>query len=331
MSLLALAEVLVKVLGYTLILYGIWMLVGQYVIGNAFLYIQQDIQRKRYVKRLNRIGELGTEQNEASTNMFHEHIEKLISAVKSKDTGEKKKNSVINFYILSLFLFAVSFMILLLLLQDFILAMVFGLVFMSVPYLILRMRLINKRMKTSLAFMDNFHIIVQSYSTNSKSAYHMVQDITENLDDKQLKSTFIKLLASMQQDRKEKDFRNAIIVFAYSINSSFAIRFGNLLSKAHLSASDITLPLNDLSDDVTARRNDLDNEKSLNVETKVLGYLPIITMPIFLFAAWRVSTMYGFWTLFNNTSNLIIFLIAVVFTGISLFSVIVLTRPRSDI
>lgn len=331
MSLLLLADITVKIIGYTLILYGIWLLVGQYVIGNAFLYIQQDIQRKRYVKRLNRIGDLKFEEKIKDASIFQNHIEKLLQSVSKKSIEERKRTAVNNFYILSLFLFSVSFMILFLLLKDFVVALGFGLLVMSIPYLLLRMRLTNKRMKTSMAFMNNFHIIVQAYNTNLKSAYHMVQDITETLDDKQLKTTFIKLLASMQQDRHEKDFREAIVVFAYSINSSFAIRFGNLLSKSHLTATNITLPLNDLSNDVTSRRNDLQNEKSLNVETKVLGYLPIITLPMFMFAAWRLSTMYSFWDLFNQSANLLTFLMAIVFTGISLFSVIVLTKPRSDI
>lgn len=331
MTLLSVAEVLVKVIGYTMILYGIWLLVGQYVIKKAFQYIYQDVKRRRYIKRLNRINTLNFEAREKPSSLFHEHIEKLILSVQRKSGNSKQQNPTLNFYIISLFLFSVSFMILLLLIKDFVLSLILGTLFMSLPYVFLRMRLIHKRFRTSMAFMNNFHIIQQAYNTNSQNAYYMVRNITEELDDKELKNTFIKLLAAMQREKHEEDFRKAIVIFAYSINSSFAIRFGNLLSKAYLASTNISSSLEDLSKDVMARRNDLDNERSLNVETKILGYLPIITLPIFVFAAKRLSTMYDFWSLFNHKVTLIAFIAAVIFTGVSLFSVIVLTKPRSDI
>jgi hypothetical protein len=135
----------------------------------------------------------------------------------------------------------------------------------------------------------------------------------------------------MQQERRADEFREAIKVFSYSINSSFAIRLGNLIAKAHLESADISLPLSDLNKDVTSRKADLENEKSLNVETKILGYLPIITLPIFIYAAWRLSAMYDFWSLFNQGISLLTFFVAVVFTAFSLFAVIVFLKPRSDI
>lgn len=330
MSWLIIADVLVRIIGYTMILYGIWLLVGQYVIADAITYISQDIKRRRYIKRLNRINKVDTYE-EKEKSFFHAHIQTLMNAVNKKNDKSLLKNEPINLYILSLFLFSITFSLILLATRDFMISLLFGALLMSTPYLILRVRLINKRMKTSMSFLNNFHIIVQSYSSSGKSAYHMVQTITEELEDKELKNTFIKLLASMQQDRSEKDFREAIKVFSYTINSSFAIRLGNLIAKAHLESADISLPLSDLNSDVTARKADLENERSLNVETKILGYLPIITMPLFIFAAWRLSSMYNFWTLFNQKVTLLTFFIAVVLTLFSFFAVIVFMKPRSDI
>lgn len=332
MSLMLIAEVIIKVVGYTTILYGIWLLVGQYVIGNAAQYVYQDIKRKQYVKRLHRVNKINYEKKVDNHTLINKHITTLLAAVKRKSL-KSKKNSMqpTNFYILSLFILGVSFMLIFLMLHDILISLAFASTLMMLPYVILRMRLTNKRLKNSMAFMNNFHIIVQAYNTSAKSAYHMVRNITEELDDKELKNTFIKLLASMQQDHHPDDFRKEIMVFSYSINSSFAIRFGNLLSRSYLGAADISVPLTDLNRDIMGRKNDLENEKSLNVETKLLGYLPIVTLPLFLFCAWRVSTMYSFWSLFNYGSNIMVFLIALVLTGVSLFSIIVFSKPRSDV
>lgn len=324
------ADVLVRIIGYTMILYGFWLLAGQYVIADAVTYISQDIKRRRYVKRLNRISKVNTYE-EKDNSLFHKHIQMLMNAVNKKSESSILRNEPLNFYILSLFLFSITFMILYLLTKDLIIAVLFGVFFMVIPYLVLRVRLINKRMKTSMSFLNNFHIIMQSYTASGKSAYYMIRNITEELDDKELKNTFIKLLASMQQDRNEEDFREAIKIFSYTINSSFALRLGNLLSKAHLEAADITLPLRDLNKDVSGRKADLENEKSLNVETKILGYLPVVTLPIFVFAAWRLSAMYNFWFLFNQKVTLLVFFAAMIFTAFSLFAVLVLLKPRSDI
>ncbi|GLO68275.1 MULTISPECIES: hypothetical protein [Oceanobacillus] len=325
MDLLSIAEVIVKIIGYTLILYGIWNLIGQYFIIKSVHYITQYVKRKRYLRRLNRV-QIELEDDDTEESFLNQHIKILLMSI-----NRKKKGEPINFYILSLFIFGVTFMLVYLALNDFIISLLFGVGFMCIPYITLRMRLANKRMKTSLAFMNSFHIIIQAYNSSSKNAYHMIQSVTDTLDDKELKNTFIQLLASMQQDRYEHEFREAVLIFSYTINSSFAIRFGNLLTRAYLASSDITSSLNDLNRDITSRKNDLENEKSLNVETKILGYLPILTLPIFLFAAWRLSSMYDFWSLFNNNLNIIIFLLALVFTGFSFFAVLVFSKPRSDV
>ena len=184
MDLLSIAEVIVKIIGYTLILYGIWNLIGQYFIIKSVHYITQYVKRKRYLRRLNRV-QIELEDDDTEESFLNQHIKILLMSI-----NRKKKGEPINFYILSLFIFGVTFMLVYLALNDFIISLLFGVGFMCIPYITLRMRLANKRMKTSLAFMNSFHIIIQAYNSSSKNAYHMIQSVTDTLDDKELKNTF---------------------------------------------------------------------------------------------------------------------------------------------
>ncbi len=320
-------EILVKVLGYTLVLYGVWRLIGQYIVANTIKMLYRDFKRSRYSKRLHQVNK-NDEKKPKRINYFHEHI-RLVLLSLSKTRSEKV--NVLNFYVLSLFLFGVTAGVIYMLLYDVLIALAVAMFFSLMPYTILRLRLVTKRLKTSMAFMNNFHLIIQSYHSTGNNGYHMIMNLCKDIEHKELKNSFMKLLAAMQRDRHEEDLKEVVRVFAYTINSSFAIRFGNLLVKSYLYQSDISLPLKDLNQDISERKNDLEKEKSQNVEVKILGYLPIIVLPIFVFVAYKFSVLYNFWDLFTSTLPITIFIIATVYSIISLFLVLIFSKPRSDV
>lgn len=251
----------------------------------------------------------------------------LVSTSRSKDY----EPNLLNYYMFTFFLFSVSVVVIYLALQQMLISLLVGVVAAITPYLILRMRVTNIRLKVSLAFMENFHLFHQTYYSTGKNAYFMLMNLVKEVDDKRLKTAIERLVSSVQKDNQPNQIREATNIFAFTIGSSFGIRFGNLIYKALAEQTDISLPLKYLSKQITDRRNDLENERVHKTDAKMLGYLSVIILPIFMFIAWRFTNIYDSVKVFMQPYNLMIFLIGVVLVGISFYTVIVFSKPRTDI
>ena len=71
--------------------------------------------------------------------------------------------------------------------------------------------------------------------------------------------------------------------------------------------------------------------KTKRMETVILGFMPIIFVPIFIVMAYRVTMMYQASTLLEQTSSLV-GLIAATFLAIaSALGSIIMSKPRADL
>lgn len=312
-------EVIAKGFGYLIMFFGIWKLIWPLLMNARRFQI-----RKHRLRKHQRI-----EQERFQKAIKHpvfKHIQRLVFTV-APDTHEKH---LWNFYGLTVSLFATVTLSLTLMTGRIDFALLMGLLIGAVPYILLRYRMTSIRLDGSLAFMKEFHLYIQAYQKN-KDAYHSIFEMTQLVHDKRLRLNFQKLLSSMQKERTEESFLEAVQLFAFSLRSTYASRFTNLLVKSYRDNADISEGLLDIHRDLRKRERDMEALKTKRMETVILGFMPIVFIPIFLVMAYRVTMMYQTSTLMEQTSSLIGLIAATALAVSSAMGSIIMSKPRADL
>lgn len=310
-------EIVFKLTSYVLLFLGISWLVQPLLSGFYKL-------RKRSY-RIKKQSSAEIKLN-VKTIKIHEHIKLLVNAT-AKTADD---NAVINFYIFTTVLFSTTLIVLYMVTQSIIIS-VFLAVFIGIlPYMAKRFQLAGKRMEISYAFMKEYHIFLQSYQHN-RDVYHTMVDTVQSIQDKKLKFAFMRVLSNMQKDRNIESFQESMKLFNYTVNTSFATRFSNLLIKEYRENVDISEALLDLHVDLQKREKDMASMKSKRMETIILGYMPICVIPIFLIMGRQMSIMYSTSAMFAETINVVLFMIALIVAIISAMSAYLLNKPNADI
>jgi len=319
-----LLEDLVKIALYCIMFYSLWILVGP-MLRSSLDSSYRHWKRTRHIKRLSELNQ--TEIQKKRDFFVFRHLEILLTSLKK----ESSTSNVYNFLFLSLLIFVITAIFMTISLKDFVFAFVIAISFALLPYITLRFRLANKRLKSSFAFLKEFHIILQNYQSTGRDIYYTVLNVVKDLEDKDLKNVFMKLLSSLQKDRNESDLKESVKIFVYTINSTFAKRFGKLLLKAHLNNANISMALMDMNTDIKKRKQDMENQKTNYLDTVILGYSPIALFPLMIFLAYRISGVVNFGYLFMQHLPLMIFSLAIIVSLISVFSAFLLSKPRADL
>lgn len=317
-------EVLFKGVGYSMILYAFWLIVGNSFYNTYVKASLRNFQKRRRIKRLRELErEIEKPEKESSIS---KHLEVVLRSI-----GKSENVSVSNFVMLSLIIFIVSTILLFILVEDLFFSIIIGLLFGISPYLFSIYRLEVLRLKTSLAFINEFHIILQNYQSTNKNIYYTLLNTVQDLNDKHIKQQFRKLISSLQKERQEKDFKEQVHIFVYSINSTFAKRFGNLIIKAHLDNADIGGSLTNLGEDITHRKKDMEDEKTQKLQTVMIGFAPIVVFPLMLFFAYQISGVVDFWFYFKQKTSLVLFMICLLSSVISILLAFLIRKPKADV
>ncbi|WP_281864826.1 hypothetical protein [Planomicrobium okeanokoites] len=312
-------EVIAKGIGYLFMFFGIWRLSWPLLMNARRFQIRRHRLRKNHRAEQERL-------KKAFKHPFFVHIRNMVFAV-APDTHEKH---LWNFYGLTLSMFLTVTLSISLMTHRIDFALLMGLVIGAFPYIILRYRMTSIRLDGSLAFMKEFHLYLQAFQKN-KDVYHSIFEMTEVVHDKRLRLNFQKLLSNMQKDRTEESFLEAIQLFAFSLRSTYASRYTNLLVKAYRNNSDISEGLFDIHRDLRKRERDMEALKTKRMETVILGFMPIVFIPIFMVMAYRVTMMYQGSTLMEQTSSLIGLIAATVLAVASALGSLIMSKPRADL
>lgn len=316
-------EALVRIIFFIMALYGLWLCVSPILQPE----IQQGFRKWKRKRKIRRLQELNyVNKQEKKKNAIHKHLEMLLESV-----SKNSSSNVFNFVLLTIMIFLVSFTVLITLLQDLMLSLIISLIFSAFPYMIIRFRLTTLRLKTQLAFLTEFHNVIQNYQSTGRDIYYTILNVVKETEDKNLKRIYRKLLSSLQKDRSNREFNNAVTLFSYSINSTFSKRFAKLLIKAHVERVDISHSLLDLNKDIKKRQNDMQTEKTQKLETIIMGYFSVPLFPLMLFCAYKISGLHDFWYYFTQKTSFTIFIIAFVCSVISVLIAFVKSKPRADI
>lgn len=318
-----LLELLMKILGYSLLLYGLWLLVLP-LISDGLVGFVTRIRRK---SRLKKYKALGRREKHAGQHPIYSHLQLMLHSVQK----EMKPHTVTNFILWTAILFMTSSLMLLLVLRDLVLAIGIGLLFGSLPYVTARIRLSGLRSRNSVAFLRAFHILLSNYQSTGRDIYFTLVNSVQQISDPALKLVFIKLVNAMQIQKSVADFNQAVQVFIFSIDSHFAKRFGKLLIKAHLTQADIFKSLMQLDQDIRKRKMDIEEETTRNQDTVWQGFFPIIALPLAFMFSYQMSGVLNYWYFFTLKSNLALFLVCLLLSILSVLLAHALKKPRADI
>jgi hypothetical protein len=312
-------EVAIKILAYLLLFFGIWKLTYP-------LWIDQYRMKSRSIRLSKRKKASVQDKRSFSDKAFFSHIRKLIFS-QAKNPNEYK---VWNFYGLSIVLLVTTSFSIILVTGQIVMGILIGIMFMLIPYSLLRFHSKNARLSSALAFMQEFHLLLQGYQRH-KDVYQMVFETTPAIRDKRLRITFNRLLSSLQKDRTESSFMEAVHLFSYSIGGSYAARFSNLLIKSYRDQYDVSEAMMDLYKDLRKREKDMAALKTKRMETILLGFMPAVFLPVFIFTAYRMTMMYSNSFILKHNNSFIALIFSIVLAVISALSSYLMSKPRADL
>lgn len=319
-------QIFIKIIGYSAFFYGMWMIVAP-ILKPSLENNYHRWKRKRYIKRLNELNDISREEEDKERGKIFLHLEMLLASMQK----ESKDANVFNFVFLMAIIVLITGITMYISLDDLVFSSLVAVFFGAMPYIWLRFRLASKRLSTSYAFLSEFHLILQNYQSTGKDIYYTMLNVVKDVEDKDLRRSFIKLISALQKDRNDFEFRKAVNVFIFTVDSTFSKRFGKLLLKAYIDNANISKSLLDLSVDIKKRKQDMEHEKSQKLETVILGYSPIVLLPLFFYMAYRIAGVYDFWYMFKQQMPLTLFIVVIITSIVSIFSAYLLSKPRADI
>jgi hypothetical protein len=318
-----LLETGIKIVGYSMIIYSLWLIIGPLWLP----FVQNRMVQMRSRRRVRRIKSLALQQQPTAKSKIFLHLELLLLSTKK----EIRPHQVSNFIFLSVVLFSISSLFLIMVMEDIFIGVILGVIIGVMPYLVTLIKLKNIRSKNSISFLTHFHIILSNYQSTGKDIYFTIVNSIHQIKDPALRISFIKLVNAMQIQKSPDDFSKAIHIFIFSINSNFAKRFGKLVIKAHLSRSDIFNPLMQLDTDLRKRRIDIEEESTKNQDTVWQGYFPVVALPLAIFFSYQMSGVLDYWYFFTKKLNLSLFMVCIILSLLSVLIANVLRKPNADI
>ncbi|WP_202078156.1 hypothetical protein [Caldalkalibacillus salinus] len=316
-------ELSFKVLGYSMIIYGLWRCITPLVRP---LLAERSLKVSR--RRLRTHNEVESAKRlKQNSSYIIQHLEMVYNSLNKED----RPQAVTQFIFLTLVLFSVSTILLTMALQDIILGLFLGLLIGSLPYTTARIRLSGLRARNSITFLNIFHIILSHYQSTGKDIYFTLVNTLQQVQDPDMKQTLIKLVNAMQVQKSPREFDRAVQVFIYSIDSQFAKRFGKLVLKAHISRADIFQSLVHLDQDIRKRKVDIEEETTRNQDTVWQGYFSMFALPLAIFFSYQMSGVLNYWYFFTQKTTLSLFILCLVLSGLSTLMASAMRKPKADI
>lgn len=302
---------------YSILCIGIWLLASPIIVESS-------IRKQRRLKYQSEVKEKVKKpfQEEA----IYIHLEKILTIVSKEIT----RQTVYNFIAITIILFICSFAMFYIWSGNFIYAILIALFLACIPYIVVRLRVINIRLHTSMSLLNNYDIILSNFQA-TKDIYYTFLHSLDLIKDKHLKQVISKLLMSMAIDRNQDEFKKAEKLFVYSINSQYAKRFGKLLLKAYLEKAEIETALVQLGKDIQLRKQSIQREKSETTDTFIMGLSQPFILAFSFYISYRMSGIGNYWYYFKQENNLFLFIIALLFSLVSVLIAIIIRQPKSDI
>jgi hypothetical protein len=315
--------------GTHLILYVLAVSFALYTTKEVIaLPLKEKISEWQYRSRLRIIKTENEFKTKRIEHPFFRHIYLLIKATSST----KSNGDVAAFYVVTSLLSGFTFVVAFLKFQDWIGALLIAACIGAIPYLSLQMKLRIVRNSVSDEILTIIQTITQQYSANSYDIYYALVESYKEIENRELRRVFTRLISELQVSRNEDQLREVIEIFVYSSNSNWAKRLGSILLKAYLTNENVLNALLVLSRQVEQTQEMLEEEKSQSMDSVANGF---ITVPIFVGSiglGYYTSGAQDWFNLqFDNNYALSLFVASLIGVIFSVFISLILKKPKNDL
>lgn len=198
----------------------------------------------------------------------------------------------------------------------------------SVWFFIKSIQLRFLRVDKADALYDAVELFQLKYRSENKNIYFALKSLVQSLQT-DIKFSFGHILNGIQT-RNDKYVQNAIEMFIFDINKSWAKQIAILINRA-LDGQDIDLSLARVLSDMSEVNKELYLLYNNSADARYLGYAPLIIMPIVLYFNQKESGGESWRLLFEYNSGKLIFLACLVICVINLLVALFLRKPNHDV
>jgi len=319
-------EVIIKTIGYAGLLIGLWLAVRPWVMP----VLMRKVRSYKNRLRLRKLQIIATADDYKTSQPFYRHLDMMLATT----LPWHSEYSVIYYLIITTALFAVSSTVYLRFSSSWALAIIAGLFTALAPYGVLMIILHWKRNETSYELVPATSLLLGKYRLNSRNIYYSILDTIKEIEQySTMQKALIKLASAIQSHRNKEDLENAIEMFVFQIDTSWAKQIGIQIFSAQWENKNIEVSLSNIVRDMGKTQEIMEQQKSVNQDTIQMGYfIPIVIFPLSLLFLSRVITSgryfyYQFKTTAGFTSFIITFILCLLGFVVSL----ALRKPKNEI
>lgn len=225
-----------------------------------------------------------------------------------------------------------SWIFILYIMGDIVIATIASGLIASIPYLVLQLRLSKVRYAMSNDFLQIVQSLTRNYNANQFDMYYALTETQKDIKSPILRKVIINLITDLQLSRNDYELQESIQVFVYTSGTSWAKRLGSIIIKAYSNSENVLNALMVLSSQMEDTTEMLEEEQTQTMDTVFNGYL---TLPVLI-----ASLILGYFTAgaqdwfqlqFANKWPLLLLFISTLGVIFSFIIAQFLKRPKNDL
>lgn len=216
--------------------------------------------------------------------------------------------------------------------NQVVLSLVIGLLFLTVPYMFLTLKVNNIRKKVGEDFLKFIQVFTQQYNANSNNIMAALRSTLTNIDSPEMRMLITRLYSEINQTREERGVRRAVNEFVYVSGTSWSKRLGSIIVRGYIDDYDVSEQLSFLEKQVMETEEMIEKESEGVLEVRNLAFfLPLVFIGTMIIG-WQVAKVADFWYLqFGNTIPLLLLMFSVIGLFFSIIIGLLVTNTKNDI
>ncbi|MBA7694659.1 hypothetical protein ES703_103272 [subsurface metagenome] len=311
------ADIVVRVFLYIMILTGIWLFLGRYIL--------------RFFKRENKKYRFGVKPTRRVDNKFKAHVRLLLLLT----LGRKDENSIFYFLFLSIFLFFIFLSVFTGLFGISIFFVLMSMLAGFLPYIFLRFRLKSLQLQGSYEAVKLLSELTNMYKISSFNMSSAIDKTIGTIKDSPLsKKALFHLSLKVKEYKGKEELQSAIDDFVAAFDTEWATLLGMNIFESILNGTNVSVSLDDILSNLKQVKSSIEKDKRANYEafTMVKFVIPVV----YILSVFTAVKFFGFtigrffYYQFNTGLGIKLFITIVVLMVFSFCAMFVLSKPKFD-
>lgn len=311
------ADIVIRVFLYIMILTGIWLFLGRYIL--------------HFFKRENKKYRFGLKPVRQVDNKFKAHIRLLLLLT----LGRKDENSIFYFLFLSIFLFFIFLSVFTGLFGISIFFVLMSMLAGFLPYIFLRFRLKSLQLQGSYEAVNLISELTNMYKISSFNMSSAIDKTIGNIKDSPLsKKTLFHLSLKVKEYKGKEELQSTIDDFVAAFDTEWATLLGMNIFESILNGTNVSVSLDDILSNLKQVKSSIEKDKRANYEafTMVKFVIPVV----YILSVFTAVKFFGFtigrffYYQFNTSLGIKLFITIVVLMVFSFCVMYLLSKPKFD-